>query len=83
MGFSLGRSIAFSLCAIVFLICSCDRHQPGEYPQVQRELADVFGQRLKAETKGEAKAEAAPAAATPNTPAAKPTPAEFFPTHPR
>ena len=86
MGFLSGRSSALFLCVAVFLVCSCEKHRVGEYPEVQRELADVIGQRSKAEVRPpEPKAETAAtvAATTSPTPAAKPTPAEFFPTHPR
>src|SRR5437016_5076386 len=38
MGLSLGKSIFLCLCLTVFLVCSCEKHDPGEYPEVQRDL---------------------------------------------
>src|SRR5205085_9279362 len=35
MGFSLGRTAAVTVCATLLVICACDRHQPGEYPEMQ------------------------------------------------
>jgi hypothetical protein len=72
MGLSLGKTIVLFVCTTVFLLCSCDKHQVGEYPEVQRELTDTSQPASVAEP---------PAASS--TPAAKPTPAEFFPTKPR
>jgi len=73
MGLSLGKSISLCLCVIVFLICSCEKHQVGEYPQVQRDLTEVSKQ-------PETATESQPVSPTPS---AQPTPAEFFPTKPR
>ena len=72
MGLSLGKRIAIFVSATV-LVCSCDKHQPGEYPEVQRDKMH--------ESSPPAAAETTPV--TSPTPAAKPTPAEFFPTKPR
>jgi hypothetical protein len=77
MGFSLGKTIALSVCATLFLICSCDKHEPGEFPQVQREKTDP-PRPITAAVQEET-----PAPSTSSTPAAKPTPVEFFPTKPR
>jgi hypothetical protein len=56
----------------LFLVCSCEKHHVGEYPEVQRELADVIK-----------KPDAAESVVAPPTPAAaQPTPAQFFPTKP-
>jgi hypothetical protein len=71
MGLSLGKRISIFVSATL-LVCSCDKHYPGEYPEVQRERTE--------EAKSPVAAEASP---TSPTPAAKPTPAEFFPTKPR
>jgi hypothetical protein len=71
MGSSPGKCIFLCLCAALFLVCSCDKHHLGEYPQVQRELADVLKKPDAAESR----------LASP-TPAAQPTPAQFFPTKP-
>jgi len=77
MGFSLGRTMTLIGVAALFLICSCDKHKPGEYPEVQREKGAE-------PSPATAQAEAtAPPPASSATPAAKPTPAEFFPTKPR
>jgi hypothetical protein len=73
MGLSLGKTIALSVCATGFLLCSCDKHQLGEYPEVQRDLAEVNKNPPSAETPPPSSA----------TPPAKPTPVEFFPTKPR
>jgi hypothetical protein len=71
MGLSLGKSIALCGCTSLFLICSCEKHELGEYPNVQRELPDL----------GKSPAVAEPTSASPS-PAAKATPADFFPTKP-
>jgi len=71
MGQSLGKRIAIFISSTV-LVCSCEKHNVGEYPEVQRERG--------AEPRAEATAEST---ATSTTPVAKPTPAEFFPTKPR
>ena len=70
----LGTSIALFVCTALFLFCSCDRHQPGEMPEVQRN---------KLEEAKSAPAEKAETTATSPSPTAKPTPAEFFPTKPQ
>jgi len=72
MRFSLRKCIAFSACASLIIICSCEKHHLGELPEVQTERIDV-----------KSTAEATPATAVPPKPAATPTPAEFFPTKPR
>jgi hypothetical protein len=78
MGFSLGRTIAFTLCAAVFLICSCDKHHPGEDPRIQRDKT----QPAPPETANVETSTPASAPESTSTPA-KPTPADFFPTKPR
>src|SRR6476469_6215568 len=67
MGFSRKCTI-FSVLASVGLFCSCDRHRLGEMPEVQKEHKYP-----------ETKSDAEPAASAAHTPAAKPTPADFFP----
>jgi hypothetical protein len=67
MGFSLGKCIVFSAFASLVVFCACDRHTVGELPEVQKEHLYPGS-----------KAEAEPASAV-HTPAAKPTPADFFP----
>jgi hypothetical protein len=74
MGLSLGKNIC--LCAAIIVVCSCDKHRPGEYPEVQRDKTQAVSPAPEAA----ASAETSPA---PSTPAAKPTPADFFPTKPR
>ena len=69
----LGKSIALFVCTALFLFCSCDRHQPGELPEVQRNKLE--------EAKSPAAEKAETTAVSPS-PTAKPTPAEFFPTKP-
>jgi hypothetical protein len=71
MRFFLRKCIAFSACASLIIICSCEKHHVGELPEVQKERVDL-----------KSASEAAPPAVSP-TPVAKPTPAEFFPTKPR
>jgi len=73
MGLSLGKSITLFVCAALFLFCSCDRHQPGELPEVQRD---------KVEEAKAPVAEKAETTATSPSPTVKPTAAEFFPTKP-
>jgi hypothetical protein len=60
---------AISAAALIFC-CSCEKHQLGEDPEVQKEHAD--------EAKS-AENLAAPNKAVPENEATKPTPAEFFP----
>jgi hypothetical protein len=72
MRFSLRKCIAFSACASLIVICSCEKHHVGELPEVQKERVD-----------DKSASEATPPAALSPTPVAKPTPAEFFPTKPR
>ena len=74
MGLSLGKTITLFVCTALFLFCSCDRHQPGELPEVQRNKLE--------EAKAPAAEKAETTAISP-TPTAKPTPAEFFPTKPQ
>jgi hypothetical protein len=66
------RCIAFLACAFVIVICSCEKHRLGEFPEVQKEVVDP------------AKAANEPASApgqskSPSRDSASPTPAEFFP----
>ncbi|HEY4283475.1 MAG TPA: hypothetical protein VGM62_10465 [Chthoniobacterales bacterium] len=69
----LGKSLCICICLTVFLVCSCEKHQPGEYPEVQRDLSSAKNQPGAA---AESPTAAPMASATP-------TPAEFFPTKPR
>jgi len=71
MRFLLRNCIAFSACISLVVICSCEKHQVGEMPEVQRERTEV----------ARATEPVAPAIPPP-TPASKSTPAEFFPTQP-
>jgi hypothetical protein len=68
MQFSLRKCIAFSAYVVLPLFCSCDKHELGQMPEVQRE-----------KTAANDKAETAPSAAAPESPGAKPTPVDFFP----
>ena len=70
MGFSLGKTISACLCVTVCLICSCEKHAAGEYPEVQRDRTEITQQ----------PAEAADIVPDSPAPAAKTTPAQFFPT---
>jgi hypothetical protein len=72
MRFSLRKCIAFSVCASLIIICSCEKHHVGELPEVQKERVDL-----------KSGSEATPDAAVSPAPVATPTPAEFFPTKPR
>jgi hypothetical protein len=67
MGF-LWKCALFSALLSITLFCSCDRHKLGEMPEVQKEHQYP-----------ETKSDAEPAASAAHTPAAKPTPADFFP----
>jgi hypothetical protein len=73
MGLSLGKRIAIFFAAAA-VVCSCDQHKPGEYPEVQRDKIHDASPSPAAE-------ESQPASSP--SPPAKPTPAEFFPTKPR
>jgi hypothetical protein len=66
MGFSPGKCLVVSAFASLVIFSSCDQHAVGELPEVQREhtLPPNAADRESA----------APA----QTPAAKPTPADFF-----
>ncbi len=66
MGLFARNCIVVSAFASLVLFCSCDRHPLGELPEVQKEHI------LPATSPG-----AEPGAG--HTPAAKPTPADFFP----
>lgn len=68
MRFSLRKCVAFSAYVSLLIICSCDKHPVGEMPAVQRE-----------KNAAENSADAAPSAKVAESPAAKPTPADFFP----
>jgi hypothetical protein len=68
MRLTLGKCIASSSCAFLFVICSCEKHRVGEYPEVQKEHS--YGVKATDESSS---------ATTSPTPLAKPTPAEFFP----
>jgi hypothetical protein len=68
MRFSLRKCIAFSAYVSLLIICSCDKHPVGEMPAVQREKTAAPGS-----------AQAALSATAAESPAVKPTPADFFP----
>lgn len=77
MGPPFGKAVTVCLCLGVILVCSCDKHSPGELPEVQRDktvaAAPEAGQPVAPAETGSSSV----------TPPAKPTPAEFFPTKPR
>jgi hypothetical protein len=66
MGFSLRKGLVVSAFASLVVFSSCDQHAVGELPELQKE-----------HTLPPNSAEDA-AAAPVQTPAAKPTPADFF-----
>jgi hypothetical protein len=67
MRFSVGTtSVALAVASLISI--SCEKHHVGELPEVQKEKVDLAAGH-------EGGAEGVHAA----TPAAKPTPAEFFP----
>jgi hypothetical protein len=72
MRFSLRKCIAFSACACLIVICSCEKHRVGEMPEVQREQVDVAAAPKK-------NPDAAAETSTSPMPPVKPTPVEFFP----
>jgi hypothetical protein len=78
MALSLGKTAAVTVSATLILICSCEKHHPGEYPEVQREKGAEASPAAEA---NEANPGASPAEAA--KPSVTPTPAEFFPTKPR
>jgi hypothetical protein len=67
MGLSLRKWVALSAFALL-IVCACEKHPLGQMPEVQRELTSV--------KKG---AVAEPSTEASQTPAAKATPADFFP----
>jgi hypothetical protein len=71
MRFSSRKCAAFSACALLVLICSCDKHRVGEMPEVQRERVDLAG-------KSEKSSSAAEERSTSSSPKPTLTPAEFF-----
>jgi len=70
--------MALTICATVFLVCSCDRHQLGEYTEIQREKGM---EPVPAAADVEKSTSTTPSSSA--APAAKSTPADFFPTKPR
>jgi hypothetical protein len=72
MRFSMRKCVAFSVCACLIVICSCEKHPLGEMPEVQREEPDLAA----AQDKNPSPTGVIPASPAPS---AKPTPAEFFP----
>jgi hypothetical protein len=75
MRFFLWKCVAIFAGASLIVICSCEKHQVGEMPEVQKEHVDL------AKAAVEAGVSPAPhkAADTAATTEASPTPAEFFP----
>lgn len=71
MRFSSRKCAAFSACALLVLICSCDKHRVGEMPEVQRERVELAG-------KSDGNREAADERSTSSSPKPTLTPAEFF-----
>jgi hypothetical protein len=72
MRFSLLKCVAIFACTSLVLICSCEKHSVGEFPDVQRDLVDHKKKAV------EAGVSPAPHKADATT-KASPTPAEFFP----
>jgi hypothetical protein len=72
MPFLLRNCVAFSACVSLIVICSCEKHEVGEMPDVQKERGQVANQSATPESGGSSP-----------TPSAKPTPVDFFPTKPR
>jgi hypothetical protein len=70
MGFH--RCVVILACASVVIICSCEKHRVGEFPEVQKEHVEL------AKPGGEA-APAANESKASSTHGPSPTPAEFFP----
>ena len=66
MGFSTRNWIVISAYVALVVFSACDRHHVGEFPELQKE-------HFYPEKSGEHVATAS------ETPAAKPTPADFFP----
>jgi hypothetical protein len=66
------RTISVALAAASLLICSCEKHQVGEMPEVQKERVDLASE--SGETSPLDKQRS-----TSPTPSVRPTPAEFFP----
>jgi hypothetical protein len=71
MRLSPRKCVAVSACALLVLICSCDKHHLGEMPEVQRERVDVAG-------KSDKSSGAAGERSTSSSPKPTLTPAEFF-----
>lgn len=66
------RITAFISMAAVIFCCSCEKHQLGELPPVQKEHVDLINP--SAENSDTVKERSSAA-----EPSVKPTPAEFFP----
>jgi hypothetical protein len=62
---------AISVCALLVLICACDKHHVGEMPEVQRERLEP-----PAESAGPAVSPEQKSTSSSTSP--KPTPVEFF-----
>ena len=71
MRFFLWKCVAIFAGASLIVICSCEKHQVGEMPEVQKEHVDLAKEANEsAASAGESKASPAKTS---------PTPAEFFP----
>ena len=68
MGFLLRKCLLFSAFVSLLLFCSCDKHQVGELPEVQKEHVYPMSS-----------AQSEPVLSPSPTPEVKPTPADFFP----
>ena len=69
MGIRLWKWLGLPAAASLLLFASCDQHEAGELPEVQKEHVLPLDCAKASESK----------AAAEQTPAAKPTPADFFP----
>ena len=69
MGIRLWRWLGLPAGLSLLLFASCDQHEAGELPEVQKEHILPLGAQKAAESDASAE----------QTPAPKPTPADFFP----
>ena len=72
MGIRLWKWMGLPAACSLLFFAACDEHQVGEDAEVQKEHILPVGAKTAAESE----------ASTAQTPAAKPTPADFFPSKP-
>jgi hypothetical protein len=73
MRFFLWKCVAALAGASLIVICSCEKHSVGEFPEAQKENVDLAKKPHDSSAGSESGSEVAPAKSP------SPTPVEFFP----